>query len=223
MFLDCLLTRVLWSWIRSALNFNRVAKPLQIGITGGIGSGKSLVCKIFQCLGVPVYDADSRAKSLMTTDGILIQQIKKEFGDLAYDGDGNLNRKYVSEVAFHNPERLKVLNNLVHPRVGVDYANWVSENSTRPYVLKEAALLFESGSYHQLDKILVVSAPEALRIQRVLKRDAHRNEQQVREIIKNQLPEEDKLMKAHIVIKNDDEHLVIPQVLDLHQRFMSIN
>ena len=107
-----------------------------------MGSGKSLVCKIFQCLGVPVYDADSRAKSLMTTDGILIQQIKKEFGDLSYDGQGNLNRKYLSEVVFGKENKLNVLNNLVHPRVGVDYTQWVTTNQALPYVLKEAALLF---------------------------------------------------------------------------------
>jgi dephospho-CoA kinase len=200
-----------------------VNSPLQIGITGGIGSGKSLVCKIFHCLGVAVYDADSRAKSLMTTDGILISQIKKEFGDLSFDGDGNLNRKYISEVVFADPVKLNILNGLVHPRVGVDYAKWVEEHKGQRYVLKEAALLFEASSYKLLDQIIVVHAPEELRIARVLSRDKHRTEKQIKEIIKNQMPEEEKLSRADAIISNDEQKLVIPQVLELHHRFVSLN
>src|SRR5687767_11177847 len=116
-------------------------KPLQIGITGGIGSGKSLVCKIFQHLGVPVYDADSHAKELMTTDGILISQIKKEFGDLSYHDDGSLNRVYLANHVFRDEKKLSLLNSLVHPRVAVDYSTWVKAHHTYAYVLKEAALL----------------------------------------------------------------------------------
>ncbi len=114
--------------------------PVQIGITGGIGSGKSLICKIFQVFGVPVHDADSRAKDLMTTDGILVSAIKKEFGELSYQRDGSLNRQYLSETVFKDEVRLNVLNQLVHPRVGDDYARWVSEHRGHAYVLKEAAL-----------------------------------------------------------------------------------
>ena len=106
--------------------------PLQIGVTGGIGSGKSLVCRIFLCLGVPVYDADSHAKNLMTTDGILISNIKKEFGTLSYNTDGSLNRKYLSETVFEDSEKLETLNSLVHPRVAHDYAEWVREHSIFP-------------------------------------------------------------------------------------------
>ena len=211
-----------WSpWTQSLLNSNRVKSPLQIGITGGIGSGKSLVCKIFHCLGVPIYDADSRAKSLMTTDGILIEQIKKEFGDLSFDSDGALNRKYISEVVFADPMKLNTLNGLVHPRVGVDYAKWVDEHKGQRYVLKEAALLFEANSYKQLDQIIVVHAPEALRITRVLSRDKHRSEKQLKEIIKNQMSEDEKLRRANFIITNDEHQLVIPQVLELHHRFLS--
>ena len=167
-----------------------MALPLQIGITGGIGSGKSLVCKIFSCLGIPVYDADSHAKGLMTTDGILISQIKKEFGDLSYQRDGTLNRDYLSEVVFNDSRRLEVLNSLVHPRVGIHYGKWVEENRDRPYVLKEAALLLEAGSYRSLDKIIVVYAPLELRINRVLMRDKHRTPEQVKAIMEKQMPEE---------------------------------
>jgi dephospho-CoA kinase len=194
---------------------------LQIGITGGIGSGKSLVCKIFQCLGVPVYDADSRAKALMTTDGILISQIKKEFGNLSYHTDGTLNRKHISEAAFGDPGKLKTLDALVHPRVAENYSAWVGEQS-HPYVIKEAALLFEAGSYKTLDKIIVVSAPESLRIKRVIARDPQRSEQMVKDIISSQMPESEKTSRADFVVVNDESELVIPQVLRLHQIFITL-
>jgi dephospho-CoA kinase len=197
--------------------------PLQIGITGGIGSGKSLVCRIFQILGAPVYDADSRAKDLMTTDGILISRIKKEFGELSYRQDGSLNREYLGEKVFNDAERLKVLNSLVHPRVAEDYTQWVGRHQQAPYVIKEAALLFEAGSYKALDKVIVVHAPSSVRIKRVLSRDKHRTEVQVREIMKNQLPDEDTLARADFIIRNDESQLVITQVLDLHHQFSAMH
>jgi dephospho-CoA kinase len=198
-----------------------VAPRLQVGITGGIGSGKSLVCKIFQSLGVPVYDADSRAKALMTTDGILVSQIKKEFGNLSYHTDGTLNRKHIGEAAFVDPTKLKALDALVHPRVAENYSEWVGEQSY-PYVIKEAALLFEAGSYKTLDKIIVVSAPEQLRIKRVMARDPQRTEQMVKDIIRNQMPESEKTSRADFIVMNDESELVIPQVLRLHQIFLTL-
>ena len=200
-----------------------MSRPLQIGITGGIGSGKTLICKIFQSLGVPVYDADSRAKILMTTDGILVEQIKKEFGTLSYNEDGSLNRKYLGQIVFDQKLKLEILNELVHPRVAKDYEGWVGTHRHFPYVMKEAALLFESGSYKGLDKIVVVSAPEKIRMKRVLQRDTHRTEKDVEIIFGNQLPEDEKLKRADFVIVNDETCLVIPQVLELHQRFSSLN
>lgn len=194
--------------------------PLQVGITGGIGSGKSLVCKIFQKLGAPVYDADSRAKALMTTDGILISGIKKEFGNLSYHKDGTLNRKHIGEAAFGKPEKLKALDALVHPRVAVDYQRWV-EKQDHPYVIKEAALLYEAGSYKTLDKIIVVSAPEALRIKRVIARDPNRTEKMIQDIIRNQMPDQEKIERADFVVVNDESRLVVPQVLALHRQFTS--
>ena len=198
-------------------------KPLQIGITGGIGSGKSLVCKVFQSLGVPVYDADSHAKILMTTDGILVDQIKKEFGSLSYDAKGDLNRKFLSEVVFNDEEKLQKLNALVHPRVAFDYNRWLIKCIGRRYILKEAALLFESGSFELLDKIIVVMAPEPMRVRRVLKRDPQRTESEILKIIRNQLPEEEKLKRADFIIQNNETELVIPQVLKLHERFNALN
>jgi dephospho-CoA kinase len=192
---------------------------LQVGITGGIGSGKSLVCKIFRCLGIPTYDADSRAKYLMTTDTILIEQIKKEFGTLSYNPEGVLNRKYLAETVFSNPIQLEKLNGLVHPRVGNDYTRWAASHTKSPYIIKEAALLFESGSASSLDKIIAVYAPEATRLHRVLKRDAHRTQQGVKEVIQNQMDEEEKKNRADFVILNDESQLIIPQVLHLHKQF----
>ena len=194
-------------------------KPLQIGITGGIGSGKSLISKIFAVLGVPVYDADSHAKGLMTTDGILVSQIKKEFGDLSYRADGSLDRNWLANHVFSDERKLQKLNNLVHPRVAADYDKWIASHRDKPYVLKEAALLIESGSYRQLGKIIVVSAPEHIRQRRVLLRDAHRSVEQFKQIVENQLPEERKLEQADYIIVNDDATLVIPQVLRLHEQF----
>ena len=196
-----------------------MSAPLQVGVTGGIGSGKSLICRIFSCLEVPVYDADSRAKEVMTTDGILVTKIKKEFGSLAYHKDGKLNREYLSETVFHEPERLKILNQLVHPRLGEDYKQWLDEHKSANYVIKEAALLYETGSYKMLDKIIVVYAPSQIRIGRVLKRDTHRTESHVKAIIENQISDEDGLERADYVIRNDESILVIPQVLELHKAF----
>ena len=193
--------------------------PLQIGITGGIGSGKSLVCKLFRQLGVAVYDADSHAKALMTTDGILVSQIKKEFGDLSYRPDGALNREWLAANVFSDSVKLEKLNSFVHPRVAADYGEWLQAHAKEPYVLKEAALLYETGSYRLLDKVVVVSAPEDIRKKRVLKRDAHRTVEQFNEIVEKQLPEDEKLKRADYIIVNDDATLLIPQVLKLHEKF----
>jgi dephospho-CoA kinase len=198
-------------------------QPLEIGITGGIGSGKSLVTKIFHQLGAPIYDADSHAKKLMTTDGILISQIKKEFGDLSYNTDGSLNNVYLANHVFHDEKKLQTLNSLVHPRVAIDYKNWVEQNRSARYVIKEAALLFEANSYKQLNKIIVVSAPEELRIRRVLSRDKHRTVEQIKGIVEKQMPEDEKLKRADYIIVNDETTPVIPQVLDLHHKFTESN
>ncbi|MCU0398133.1 MAG: dephospho-CoA kinase [Cyclobacteriaceae bacterium] len=198
-------------------------RPLQIGITGGIGSGKSIICRVFTCLGISVYDADSRAKAVMTTDGILISQIKKEFGGLSYDEQGGLNRQYLAQTVFHDPDKVRILNQLVHPRVKEDYVRWLEDHKQEPYVLKEAALLYEAESDQSLDKIIVVYAPVHVRLKRVLQRDAHRNEEQVKAIMGQQMSDEEKVKRADFVILNDDSKLVLPQVLELHRRFLAGN
>lgn len=192
---------------------------MQVGITGGIGAGKSLVTRIFKTLGVPVYDSDSRAKYVMTTDGILISNIKKEFGELSFHPDGSLNRSYLSELVFRDEERLRKLNELVHPRVANDYEEWLAEHTQYEYLIKEAALLFESGSYKELDHVILVVAPELLRIDRVVRRDKGRTPDQVRKIMEQQMSDEEKMKLADSIIWNDESRLVIPQVLELHKRF----
>lgn len=190
---------------------------LKIGITGGIGSGKTTVCRLFETLGVPVYYADERAKWLMVNDEALIVGIKALFGEAAYQPDGSLNRAYIAERAFHNEPLLEQLNGLVHPAVGRDSLVWFSEHQQSPYVLKEAALLFESGSYRQLDAIIVVAAPEELRIERVMRRDGVSREA-VLARIRRQWPQEEKIHLADYVIHNDGQSSLIRQVWELHKR-----
>ena len=197
---------------------------LQIGITGGIGSGKSTVAAVFHALGIPVYDADSHAKALMTTDGILKDLIQKEFGTLSFTEKGQLNRQYLAKEVFPNPEKLKRLNQLVHPRVAEDYVDWVNMKSSGsvPYVIKEAALLYDSGSDQRLDQVVVVTAPEELRKQRIRERD-RRSDFEIEEIMKRQMPQEEMAEKADHVVINDGKQLVIPQVLNLHDFFLKLN
>ncbi len=197
-----------------------MSRPLCIGVTGGIGTGKSLVCKIFAVLGVPIYDADARAKQLMTVDKILVDQIKEHFGESSYHSDGSLNRDFLSREVFHDPLKLMQLNQLVHPRVAVDSERWIKENKSAHYAVKEAALLYESGSYKYFDKIIVVTAPQELRVQRVMARDK-RNKEEILKIVSNQMPEAEKLSRADFVVRNDETELVVPQVLKLHERFIA--
>lgn len=192
---------------------------LQVGITGGIGSGKSVVARIFSLLGVPIYDADTAAKKLMSTEEGLIAEIKKAFGKEAYHENGILNRAYLSQHVFNNSEKTNLLNSLVHPKVGIHYQKWAQQHAEHLYVIKEAALIFESGSYEQLDKVITVFAPKQLRIVRTLKRDTHRTEEQVAAIMNKQWDDAIKMERADYVIYNDDSQLVIPQVLSLDKVF----
>lgn len=195
---------------------------LRIGITGGIGSGKSVVSRLFAALGVPVYDSDTRAKWVMANDLVLRERLQAAFGAETYDAAGQLNRPYLARVAFGDPARLAQLNGLVHPRVGEDFAAWTAAQAAgHAYVLKEAALLFESGAYKGLDKIITVFASPEVRMARVLARDAHRTAADVARIIGQQLPEDERLTRADYVVYNDDSQLVIPQVLALHQQWMN--
>ncbi len=194
---------------------------LKIGVTGGIGAGKSVVCRIFAALGAPVYDADSRAKGLLVKDIELVRQLKGHFGEAAYSAEGVLNRAYLAEQVFADPEKLALLNSLVHPRVALDFEKWLQQQENIPYVIKEAALTFETGSDKGLDAVVTVSAPEELRVRRTLIRDEHRSRKQVQDIMQKQLEEEERVSRADYRIVNDDKTLVIPQVWRLHKTFTS--
>lgn len=189
-----------------------------VGITGGIGSGKSTACQIFRVLGIPIYDADSRAKWLMERDPQLQASIKNLLSEQAYDSDGRLNNAYIAELVFKNPALLAKLNALVHPAVAVDTSKWL-EAQTSPYVLKEAALLFESGASRNMDAVIVVHADEQIRIERVMLRNKI-TEEQVKDRINRQMPETEKLRLADYIILNDGSQSLIRQVLSLHQTLL---
>jgi dephospho-CoA kinase len=193
---------------------------LKVGITGNIGSGKTTVSKIFEILGVPVFYADDAAKKVMVEDQILVDALKTEFGRESYFDDGSLNRKYIADIVFNNAAELAKLNSIVHPAVFRAFDNWLVGIKNAPYVMKEAALLFESSSYQMCDKTIMVTAPLELRINRVMQRDKlTRAEVESRNT--RQFSEENKIQLADFVVRNDDTELVIPQVLELHKKFSS--
>ena len=192
---------------------------LRIGLTGGIGSGKSTVARIFEVLGIPVYKADDEAKRLMTEDATLRSNIISSFGKASYTND-ILNRKYLSEQVFNDSEKIKLLNSLVHPATLKDAAEWM-EKQKAPYVIKEAALIFESGSEKMLDYVIGVKAPLALRIERTIKRDNVTSDE-VQARIDLQIDEEEKLHLCDYIIVNDEKQMLIPQVLALHENFLKV-
>lgn len=195
-------------------------KPFLIGVTGGIGSGKSLVCRIFEAFGIPVYYADERAKWLVDNDAILKADVTRLLGPEAYDPIGRYNRSWVAAQVFGKPELLLELNALIHPRVYADTALWTNGYPSKPYVVKEAALLRTAGEDgNNLDKLIVVQSPLELRMQRIKKRDPHRNEQEIQNIISRQMGDEERLKMADYVIYNNETQLLIPQVVQLHKLF----
>ncbi len=193
----------------------------KIGITGSIGSGKSIVCKIFEQLGVPIYNADERAKILMISNAEIIRKVKLLFGNESYTETGELNRKHISNIAFNNKNLLTQLNQTVHPIVFKDFENWIlaKEQLNIKYIIKEAALMFETDSYKKLDKFIVVTAPMELRINRTMQRDSISKEQVISRM-NNQLSQEEKLANADYEIINDEQISLIEQVYTLHQQFL---
>ena len=191
---------------------------LKIGLTGGIGSGKSTVAKVFEVLGIPVYYADEEAKRLMNEDEVLKEKIQELFGAESYT-NGLLNRKYIADIVFHDPKKLEQLNALVHPLTINDANNWLQQQTT-PYAIKEAALIFETGIHEYLDYVIGVYAPAPLRIQRVMERDNISLEAVMARMSK-QMDEEEKMRLCNFVINNDEQQLLIPQVLALHEKLMA--
>ncbi len=186
---------------------------LKVGITGGIGSGKTTVCRIFEMLNVPIYYADDRAKWLMQYDPDLKKNITGILGEAAYLSDGKLNRAHIGNLVFNDKSLLAQLNKLVHPAVFLDGENWFKKQ-TSPYAIKEAALFYETGSYSQMDQMIVVTADREERIRRVRLRDGLEREA-VEARMDKQLPEKEKIEKADFVIYNNGQELLIPKVLQI--------
>lgn len=190
---------------------------LKIGITGGIGSGKTTVAKVFEVLGIPVYYADEAAKEIMHKNEPLKQQLIFHFGKDTYV-DGKLNRKHLSSIVFADKEKLELLNSLVHPVTIAEAEQWFKQQQS-PYVLKEAALLFESGAAEGLDYIIGVTAPVTVRIKRVMDRDGVTADE-VKKRILNQIDETIKIRLCDFIIHNDEQQMILPQVLQLHEELL---
>lgn len=192
---------------------------LRLGITGGIGSGKTTVCRLFEHLAVPVYYADDRAKFLVNHTDKLKSELINAFGPETFL-DGSYNRPYIAGIVFSDPAKLNMLNGIIHPYVLEDWAAFCREHRTQPYVIKEAAIMLESEGRHSVDRIALVYAPFGLRMERLLKRDGA-DPEAISARMKAQMPEEDKMKLADEIIYNDGRHSLILQVLDLHQRMRS--
>jgi dephospho-CoA kinase len=189
---------------------------LKIGLTGGIGSGKTTVAKVFETLGIPVYYADDAARRLLNTNEELKEKMIHHFGDGVYI-KGELNRKYLADIVFNNKEKLDLLNSLTHPITIQDAEEWMNRQ-TAPYAIKEAALLFESGAAEKLDYIIGVYAPQHIRVKRVMDRD-HLSTEEVVKRISRQIDEEMKMKLCNFVITNNGQQLVLPQVMELDKKF----
>ncbi len=186
---------------------------IKIGITGGIGSGKTTVCKIFQVLGVPVYYADVEARILTDSHPQIIESVKRLFGNDIYE-HGSLNRKKVASIVFKEKDKLSCLNRIIHPIVAGHYEQWLEKHKKSTIVFKEAAILFETGGDKDVDKVISVTAPLNLRIKRVVDRDGMSVED-VKKRIENQMSEEERIRRSDFVIRCNDKDLVVPQVLRL--------
>jgi len=189
----------------------------KIGITGGIGSGKTTVCMVFETLGVPVYYADARAKQLINTDPSLKAALTGYFGKEIYHGD-ELDRRKLADIIFNDKTALEKVNSWVHPAVARDFELWCTRQ-TSPYVLEEAAIIFECNLAHRFDKVILVTAPDNLRIERVCTRE-NLSPEVVRQRIANQWPEEKKMAMADYIIYNDNIRLITPQILDIHRQLL---
>ena len=192
---------------------------IKVGLTGGIGSGKTTVAKVFETLGLPVYYADDKTKYLMNSNPDLKASIIQHFGNDSYK-DGELDRKYLASIVFNNKEKLELLNSLTHPVTIRDAEEWMSQQTT-PYIIKEAALLFESGAAEKLDYVIGVYAPQHIRVKRVMDRD-NLPVEEVMKRISRQIDEEMKMKLCNFVITNNDQQLVIPQVLELDKKFREL-
>ena len=193
---------------------------IKVGITGGIGSGKSTICNVFKVLGIPVYNSDLESKILTNTHPGIIKDVKKLFGGDIYI-NGVLDRKAVGSIVFADKDKLQALNNIIHPIIAHHFNQWLKENSEAKYILKEAAVLFESGAHKKVDQVISVIAPIDLRIKRVISRDQITREDVVSRI-NNQMEDDKRIRLSDQIIHCDDIELVIPQVLKIHQELLKL-
>jgi len=193
---------------------------LKVGLTGGIGAGKSTVAHIFEVLGIPVYHADQEAKRLMQTNPTLIEKIKIAFSEKAYV-EGILDRQYLSSRVFNNKQQLELLNSIVHPFTIQDGLEWMKKQHS-PYAIKEAALIFESGSQGEFDVIIGVFAPPAMRIHRTIQRDQVEREKVLNRMEK-QLDENIKMKLCDHVLINNEQTLLVPPVIALHEQLIKLS
>ena len=198
----------------------KINKPLLVGITGGIGSGKSTIAKTFISLGIPIFNSDAVAKNIINTDKEVINQITNQFG--AIYNEGKIDTAKLAQLVFNDKNELEKLNHIIHPKVREKLKNWIDEHSNSPILMQEAAILIESGAYKNLDKIILVVAPIEERIRRVAKRDRI-SPTQVKERIKMQISDQEKLKYSNFCITNDGKQLVIPQVIKIVEQLKSLN
>ena len=191
----------------------------QIGLTGGIGSGKSTVAKLFELIGIPVFDSDLEARKIMETNTDVVEKIKEMVGSYSYFENGKLNATLVAEKIFTIPEKLTVINALVHPKVRLAYQIWVNQQNSN-YVISEAAILIESGRYQDLDALICVNAPESIRIQRVMQR-SKLSQSAVMQRIHHQMKEDERAPFCNYTINNNDTQAIIPQVLAIHHQIQN--
>lgn len=189
---------------------------IKVGLTGGIGSGKSIICQVFSCLKIPIYYADAAAEDLMNNDRNIKNKLINLLGEDIYE-ENSLNKVRMASLIFNNKELLNQINKIVHPEVTSHFKQWCRNITATHYVIHESALIFESCNDHLFDFIITVSAPEEVRINRVISRK-DMNRKKIMNIIQNQLPEEEKILHSNKVIINDDKTLIIPQILKIHQQ-----
>lgn len=192
---------------------------ITVGITGGIGSGKSTVCRVFGVLGVPVFSSDEAGKRAMSTDLTVRDRLVEAFGSAIYS-QGTLDRKALADRVFNDPAAMARLNAIVHPAVREAFASWAAEQHA-PYVLNEAAILVETGAYKQLDHLIVVEAPAAERVRRVMLRDGV-SSAEVQARMNNQANDAQRAAVAHTLVRNDGHTMVIPQVINAHRRLLAL-
>ena len=189
---------------------------IKVGLTGGIGSGKTFIAEVFQNLGVPIFNSDIVAREITDNNSDVKKSLVSHFGKEAYHND-KLNRQFIAGMVFENPELLELMNKIVHPQVEKEFLSWCANYEDKRYIIKEAAIIFETGIYKKLDLNILVKAPEEIRIKRILKRD-NTDIQNIRKRMKNQWDDLQKEKLADFILINDGHTLILPQIIEIHNK-----